>query len=211
MKAREDFGFLIGLASRAALMVTLFLFIGPMLYAAGDETSDSRVLLRELEEALERRGEYAAKKEHRIDSLKSRLYTRMSDADRLDIYDKLYNEYLVYNYDSTMSYVNKAGEVASRLGGYDRRAAVEIHRALSLATSGQFSQAVGILRSLDSGALDSKLREEYYVACEWTYGVWADYSEGSAFADEYRGESLLYLDSLINVTLPGSAEYSYRL
>lgn len=211
MKAREDFGFLIGLASRTALMVTLFLFTGPMLYAAGDETSASRVLLHELEEALERRGEYAAKKEHRIDSLKSRLHARMSDADRLDIYDKLYNEYLVYNYDSTMSYVNKAGEVASRLGGYDRRAAVEIHRALSLATSGQFSQAVGILRSLDSGALDSKLREEYYVACEWTYGVWADYSEGSAFADEYRGESLLYLDSLINVTRPGSAEYSYRL
>ena len=70
MKAREDFGFLIGLASRAALMVALFLFTGPMLYAAGDETSASRVLLHELEEALERRGEYAAKKEHRIDSLK---------------------------------------------------------------------------------------------------------------------------------------------
>lgn len=172
---------------------------------------ENNLLLQRLDRELAKRSEHKMRKEHSIDSLKARLHPRMSNVERLGIYNRLYEEYLTFNYDSTMRYVDRAADVASRLGGYDRMASVRIHKALSLATSGQFSQAVQLLDGVNAALLPDKLREEYYTACEWTYGVWGEYSEGSSYSDAFREKSLIYLDSLISVTAVNTPEYSYRL
>ncbi len=167
--------------------------------------------IERLDKAISQRDHFIQAKQQRIDSLRHILSETSTPASKLAIYNKLYKEYMAFNFDSTMVYVDKAEEIVANSGSYDAISQVRIHRALSLATSGHFSHAVSILNKIDSKKLSVAIREEYYVACEWTYGVWAEYSDKRTIAPEFTAKSLLYLDSLINVTDKNSAEYSYRM
>lgn len=167
--------------------------------------------IEKLDEAISRREYYIGIKQHRIDSLKIRL-AESSDPDKcLAIYDDLYREYLTFNFDSTITYVERAEKLAALRGTDSIIMKVKIHRALSLATSGHFSHAIAILDKIKSSSLPPATKEEYFAACEWTYGVWAEYSDKRTIAPEFNAKSLLYLDSLIVVTDPSSPEYSYRI
>lgn len=190
------------------LITLLILFAAPCFLSLHAEETDA--LIRQLDKAIALRGKAEESKTRRIDSLKRLLRPGMPAMRRLDIYDRLYDEYLTFNFDSTMFYVEKAAALAQRMNNYDRSANVSIHRALSLATAGHFSNAMQILIAIDSSRLPLKLREEYFAACEWTYGVWAEYAEGESFAERYRERSLAYLDSLITVTNHKDAKYLYR-
>ena len=164
-----------------------------------------------LDEAISKRDHYIELKQHRIDSLKS-LLSDSNDADKdLELYNEMFMEYLTFNFDSTMIYVDRAEKLAARTGDYDIISRVKIHRALSLATSGHFSHAIAILDKIDSRRLSPEIRVEYFAACEWAYGVWAEYSDKRTIAPEFTAKSLVYLDSLIAVTDINTPEYSYRI
>lgn len=167
--------------------------------------------ISQLDEAISKRELYIGLKRHRIDSLRSQL-SDMNDPDKnLALYAELYREYLTFNFDSTMTYVDKAERLATRTGNSEMILLVKIHRALSLATSGHFSHAIAILDKVDSRGLSPVNKEEYYAAREWTYGVWAEYSDKRTIAPEFTAKSLVYLDSLIAVTDTSTPEYTYRL
>ena len=167
--------------------------------------------IERLDEAISQREHVMQVKQQRIDSLLHIVSKTHIPADRLAAYNELYKEYLAFNFDSTMIYVDKAEKIVANSNSYDDIAQVKIHKALSLATSGHFSHAVSILEGIDSKRLSVSIREEYYAAYEWTYGVWAEYSDKHTIAPEFTAKSLLYLDSLINVTDKKAAEYSYRI
>lgn len=164
-----------------------------------------------LDEAISKREYFMGLKQHRIDSLKNQLSDRNEPDKNLALYNELFKEYLTFNFDSTMTYVDRAGQLVARSGNYDTLSLVKIHRALSLATSGHFSHAIAILDKIESRKLSPKTREEYFAACEWTYGVWAEYSDKRTIAPEFTAKSLVYLDSLIDVTNKNTPEYTYRI
>lgn len=164
-----------------------------------------------LDEAISKREYFMRLKQHRIDSLKNRLSDNIGQDKKLAVYNELFKEYLTFNFDSTMTYVDRAEQLVAHSGNYDTLSLVRIHRALSLATSGHFSHAIAILDKIDSRKLSTETREEYFAACEWTYGVWAEYSDKRSIAPEFTAKSLVYLDSLINVTSKDSPEYTYRI
>lgn len=164
-----------------------------------------------LDEAISKREYFMGLKQHRIDSLKTQLSGRNELDKNLVLYNELFKEYLTFNFDSTMTYVDRAEQLVARSGNYDTLSLVKIHRALSLATSGHFSHAIAILDKIDSRKLSTGTREEYFAACEWTYGVWAEYSDKRTIAPEFTAKSLVYLDSLIDVTNKNTPEYTYRI
>ncbi len=167
--------------------------------------------IERLDKAISQREHFIQIKQQRIDSLRHIASKTTASADRLDAYNRLYKEYIAFNFDSTMLYVDKAEEVVINSSSYDEIAQVKIHRALTLATSGHFSHAVSILDKIASKRLSVPVQEEYFAACEWTYGVWAEYSDKRTIAPEFTAKSLVYLDSLINVTDKNSPEYTYRI
>lgn len=175
------------------------------------ESKSEDKLLDKLDRTIENRDNFIKIKEARVDSLRRLINPDKSKAANLEIYDKLFREFLAFSFDSAMAYVNRASRIVEPDDPYDLRKQIEIHRALSLATSGHFSHAINILKGIDSRRLSKKLQEEYFAACEWTYGVWAAYSDKSSVAPELTKESLTYLDSLIRVTETSAPEYSYRL
>ncbi len=167
-------------------------------------------VLHRLDDAIEHRHSFLQRKEHRLDSLRILTNSQQDYKKQLDLYNKLYEEYLTFNFDSAMIYVDRAEHLTENSNDYNIKAQVSIHRALSLATSGHFSHAIDILKRIDSGKLSVQIKEEYYAACEWTYGVWAEYSDKRTIAPEFTRKSLVYLDSLVEVTDPATPEYAYR-
>lgn len=192
-------------------MKTILLFVLVCIVLHPFETLSATDDIGRLDSAIARRWEFQHQKELRIDSLRSALGGVANSSRKFDVYNELYKEFLTFNFDSVMTCVGNAKLVADIIGTYDARGAVSIHKALALATSGHFSQAVDILKGIDSDRLPKNLKDEYFAALEWTYGVWAEYSEKRTIAPELNAKSLVYLDSLIDVTDHDTPEFTYRL
>lgn len=167
--------------------------------------------MERLDNAISQRDYFIGLKRHRTDSLRNMISEDSRPEDKLRVYNELFKEYLTFNFDSTMLYVERAEKIASSIeNDYDITALTKIHKALALATSGHFSHAVDILNKIDSQKLSIPAKEEYYTACECAYGSWAEYSEKHTIGPEFQKKSLEYLDSLLSVTRINSPEYFYR-
>lgn len=167
--------------------------------------------LASLDSVLSIRDTFLKNKKRRIDSIKSRIPVNAPIMDKLKGYDRLYEEYLTLSFDSAMRYINLAEELVSDTGDYDLNAKVKIHKSMSYATSGHFSQAIDELKKIQSSCLSDTLLEKYYQAYQWTYGLWAEYSQDKTFAPIYYRNSKTYLDSLIQVTPRNTSLYNYRI
>ncbi len=167
--------------------------------------------LASLDSVLSIRDTFLKNKKRRIDSIKSRIPVNAPIMDKLKGYDRLYEEYLTLSFDSAMRYINLAEELVSDTGDYDLNAKVKIHKSMSYATSGHFSQAIDELKKIQSTCLSDTLLEKYYQAYQWTYGLWAEYSQDKTFAPIYYRNSKTYLDSLIQVTPRNTSLYNYRI
>ncbi len=167
--------------------------------------------LASLDSVLSIRDTFLKNKKRRIDSIKSRIPVNAPITDKLKGYDRLYEEYLTLSFDSAMRYINLAEKLVSDTGDYDLNAKVRIHKSMSYATSGHFSQAIDELKKIQSSCLSDTLLEKYYQAYQWTYGLWAEYSQDKTFAPIYYRNSKTYLDSLIQVTPRNTSLYNYRI
>lgn len=166
--------------------------------------------LKRLDEVLSNRAVYVKSKEDKIDSIKNELKPRMSVEQRIKCYDALYQEYLTFRYDSAMVYLERADRLVGDDGEYNDKALIKIHRALSMATSGHFSEAVDLLKTVESSLLTDDVRQELYSAMQWTYAVWAEYSGQTSFAAKYNDLSVTYLDSLLALIDKSAPDYCYH-
>lgn len=167
--------------------------------------------LATLDSVLSIRDTFLKNKKRRIDSIRSRIPVNAPIMDKLKGYDRLYEEYLTLSFDSAMRYINLAEKLVSDTGDYNLNAKVKIHKSMSYATSGHFSQAIDELKKIQSSCLSDTLLEKYYQAYQWTYGLWAEYSQDKTFAPIYYRNSKTYLDSLIQVTPRNTSLYNYRI
>lgn len=188
-----------------------YLFITAMLllFVPSIKGNDTERLYDQLEQALKMRTTYSKGKEARIDSLKRQLYPTM-DKDRLyKLYNDIYQEYYTYCFDSAMLYVDKKNVVAKELNNRKYISQTQIHRSVLLSTSGYFSESANNLHTITSNTLDTLLQAEYFVACEWAYNQWAEYSADKVYAPKYRKEAMAYIDSLVSILPKQSNEYHY--
>lgn len=182
--------------------------IGLMAVAASSAASPD---LGRLNDILSRRESFVEAKERRIDSIRHRLESCVTDGERMKCCDALYREYLTFRFDSAMAYIERSERLAGDGAEYAVKARLGIHRAQSLATSGHFSEAIGLLDAIDSTRLPDDVRCELYAAMQWTYAAWEEYSGQTSFAAKYGSLSIMYLDSLlatVNDAAPEHAHYS---
>ena len=91
---------------------TLMLFF--LLAAAAQAQTQTEKLLRGLDEVLDKRDQYTNEKLQHIQLLKSYLSTTSDPKMRLQIYQQLYDQYYVLNYDSAAACVNNSYRLAKK-------------------------------------------------------------------------------------------------
>ncbi len=179
-------------------------------------------LLRELTGAIEKAPVYDAAKLQRIIRLQALLGTGMgasggagagtreSDRAQFDVYEKLYEEYQIFHYDSAYEYVGRLQSIAYRLGDRQLITKARLHLCFILLSSGLFRETYDSLMATDIREQPDSLKAVYYTLMGRYYYDLANYDyDGAHHSAAYDEKGNAYIDSALMYYPPASFEYIY--
>ena len=174
-------------------LLTFTLFLLPLTMHA-----DNKDILTELDNTIDRRGDFIKAKEDKIALLKQQTRTERDSIHLLKLYDDIYSEYYVFKFDSAMVYAEKGYQLAVRQDnlGYINR--FQLHRSQLLSISGLYSEALDILNSIDSTTVAPDTKFRYYFAYFTLYSYKTTFSDDSTYAPRYRAIAREYLVKAID-------------
>lgn len=187
-----------------------FIFISFFILCCNIPTKGNDVFC-ELDHYVARRAEFMQKKQAQIDLIKAELHKTICTEKKLDVYDRLFQAYYTFRFDSSMVYVNRGLHLAKEAKNSDFIAVFSIHRGLLLATSGYYSQAKAVLEEVDVEKLPQRLLFQYYYSMSWLYNFWAAYCDDNEFAPEMRAKRLTYLKETLRHTPHNGAMHNYLM
>ncbi len=161
------------------------------------ENSETQKILEELDAVIAKKGTYQARKEATIEGLKRRLERVDSPSESLALSSALFYEYLHYQADSAMHYLNRMTALEPLPGYPDHEAEITINRAEVMGVMGMYTDALLELRMIDSKRLSKSVLKKYYYACRSCYGWLADYTVEEQAKQKYLEKTDLYRDSIL--------------
>ncbi|CAM2851084.1 DUF6377 domain-containing protein [Flavobacterium frigoris] len=169
----------------------LFVFLFPTLLLAQENSTS---LLRELDQTIENHQLYSNQKEHAIDSLKLLLKPALSDLQKQEVYDQLYEEYRVYKSDSALVFARKSVQIATRLKDPKRSDQAALNLASIMGTLGMYKEATDILAK-NPGNHSPELKGAYFVVNRVLYGYMYDYATSAYEKEKYATLTQKHRDS----------------
>lgn len=168
----------------------LLCLVGMLLSILSCHASEvDETLVRRLDSCIERRPQYAAKKEEAIQHVKKSLpYLRGQQ--RLEVLDKLYMEYYTYQFDSAMHYARQEADLARQLNNEKALHKAQRHLALLFAIGGYYSEAENLLSATPVDTNDPEAIYDHYITQYWTYTYWSDYCRDDLFSPTYNKKKL---------------------
>lgn len=184
----------------------LLLFLTTISSAMADTTSD---LIQRVDSIMDNISQIYGKKQARIDFYKNMAEKSRKPETLLSAYDKLYDEYFVFQFDSAMVYVDKAIQLADRIGDKYHHDKSRIEKASLLAVGGLYGEAMGLLDEIDSVKLDEDLRFTYTITHYYVYTYWADYCHDNMYSPRYRDRADSYLKQAVAMLRPSDSYYDF--
>ena len=172
---------------------------------SGSETDS---LLNVLDSAMAAHQTYMKTKESRIRSLKIMAANPLLTPEQTyAINTELYKEYLKYNFDSTLSYLNKNLQIAGTLNSTAWIHETKFKLSHILSASGMYYESLAILESIDREKLTAQQKIDYFSCYQHVYAELGMYTVLKEKAVQYTATSKQYRDSLLSRLDPDSDEY----
>jgi len=137
-------------------------FIAISLQTVNAQQTDIDRLYNTIDSLIEHRSELLAEKEIRLKALKDGLQKGLDDDQLFKLNERIYDEYMAYNFDSAYYYINKNVERQRALGDADRFAASAVKMAHILAVSGIFNNARLLLNEVRVEDISTENKIDYY-------------------------------------------------
>jgi len=183
-------------------------FLGLTLVANANNRSAE---LARLDSVLARQPYYLKVREQHIEQLKIQLQHEQRVQQRLRLYNELYQNYYVFQFDSAMKYINESIEYAVKTGQTSYYVQNVIQKADLLSIGGLYSQALESLSLLKPAVLPDTLKFNYYLTLFHTYVYWADYCSDAIYAPRYREIGRQNLVSAMPFLNKCDKRYSYYM
>ncbi|RBL93391.1 DUF6377 domain-containing protein [Chitinophaga flava] len=168
-------------------------------------------LLKELNRSIEKAPVYDAMKVKGIDSIKHTLANTGADpATRYRIYQQLYEEYKVFNFDSAFVYARLMEKLAGELQDPLRLTYARTRIGFILLSSGMFTETSAFLNSIDVTGMPDSIRTQVYLMKSRFYYDLADYNQDRYYSPAYTHQGSVYMDSALHLMSPSSFEYKYN-
>ena len=184
----------------------IILFIATATSSMADTNGE---LIQRIDSIIDNITQIYGKKQARIDFYKSMAHKSQKPETLLSAYDKLYDEYFVFQFDSAMVYADKAITLADRIGDKFHHDKCRIEKASLLGVGGLYGEAVALLDEIDSTHLDNKLRFDYTIAYYFIYTYWADYCHDNMYSPRYRERADSYLKQAVAMLRPSDSYYDF--
>ena len=137
-------------------------FIAISLQTVNAQQTDIDRLYNTIDSLIEHRSELLAEKEIRLKALKDGLQEGLDEDQLFKLNERIYDEYMAYNFDSAYYYINKNVEHQRALGHADRFAASAVRMAHILAVSGIFNNARLLLNEVRVEDISTANKIDYY-------------------------------------------------
>ena len=184
----------------------IILFIATATSSMADTNGE---LIQRIDSIIDNITQIYGKKQARIDFYKSMAHKSQKPETLLSAYDKLYDEYFVFQFDSAMVYADKAITLADRIGDKFHHDKCRIEKASLLGVGGLYGEAVALLNEIDSTHLDNKLRFDYTIAYYFIYTYWADYCHDYYYSPRYHERANTYLKQAVTMLSPTDSYYNF--
>ena len=179
------------------LFLLSVLLCGGTIASAQQNELDS--LLHQLDVAVEHRSAILQEKLARIESLKKNL-VGLPATSRYSQYEKIYEEYKSFIYDSAFKYASRMQAIAWARHDPVLIAGTRIKLGFILVSSGLFNEALDTLRAIRSRSLPDSLKRDYFYLMARTSYDLSDFNRDDFYSVRYAGRGHAYIDSAIALT-----------
>lgn len=188
-------------------ILTFILFL--LLTPAAQVQAQTADLLGKLDATLDKRDQYTKEKQQRIQLLKSYLASTRDPRLRLHIYQQLYDQYYVLNYDSAAACVNSSYRLAEKVGDRYYSQLSRLEKAELYSIAGMYSEAEDLLDSIGDNGVEQALQLRNYLVRFRLYSYWANYCSNEIFSPKYSDRASAYLRKAMPLMDKSSPEYVY--
>ena len=133
-----------------------------MLAGLSCQASNQKLLSR-LDSILSNREAYHNSKEMYISILKNYAKKKQSKEELLKIYEDLYQEYYVYQFDSARVYINKAILLSQQIKRSDHVIQNLLYKVQLFGIGGLYSEASNLLNTIQVNKMPKELYFLYYI------------------------------------------------
>ncbi|WP_018463140.1 DUF6377 domain-containing protein [Segatella paludivivens] len=187
------------------LLYTIFFC---MLAGLSCQASNQRLLLR-LDSILSNREAYHNSKEMYISILKNYAKKKQSKEELLKIYEDLYQEYYVYQFDSARVYINKAILLSQQIKGTDHVIQNLLYKVQLFGIGGLYSEASNLLNAIQVKKISPKLYFLYYITRFTLYSYRSDYCNDDYYSPRYRALAAYSLKMAMPYLTRNMPEYDF--
>ena len=192
-----------------SLLAVVFLVCGSIM--ADPCEDDLNALYQTLDSLVEHQPEIITQKKARIHVITDGLDNlKLTPEELFSLNNRLYDEYLAFNFDSALCYIKKNVDVQRTLGNPDLAAGSLIRMAHILAVSGLFDKADRMLDDIQTDLLSTERKVEYYNQRGELNLYRSEMAEYTPYFQEYTDSSQYYRQLILQIAPKDSYDYIFN-
>lgn len=186
------------------MYIRIILFITSLLicsgYATGQAISGNiEKMLQSLDSLLTKKETFIIAKEKRIEELRKMEQKVQIEEEQYWMNKLFYEEFMVYDSDSALSYIHKNLDIARKLNNPQWAAQWNIEQSFILSATGFLKEALDALNEINVENLSPPAKTDYYGQMMYLYSHYGQYSgEDSQQSILYYAQEKIYRDSIFS-------------
>lgn len=193
------------------ILLNLLIVMVPTWTMANPHAEELSTLYYTLDSLIEHQSEIIAQKKNRIQTITDGMNSLSLTPEQLfSLNNRLYDEYLAFNFDSALCYIKKNVDVQQSLGNPDLAAGSLIRMAHILAVSGLFDKADRMLDQIDISQLSTECKVEYFNQRGELNLYRSEMAEYTPYFQEYTDSSQYYRQLILKIAPMDSYDYIFN-
>lgn len=193
------------------ILLNLLIVMVPTWTMANPHAEELSILYYTLDSLIEHQSEIIAQKKNRIQTITDGMNSLSLTPEQLfSLNNRLYDEYLAFNFDSALCYIKKNVDVQQSLGNPDLAAGSLIRMAHILAVSGLFDKADRMLDQIDISQLSTECKVEYFNQRGELNLYRSEMAEYTPYFQEYTDSSQYYRQLILKIAPKDSYDYIFN-
>jgi hypothetical protein len=189
------------------LRLNLFVFFLFGIWSSGSAQASTDSLLNKLNAALADKERFVKQKQHRIENLSHQVSNTRDLTLKYILYQKLFDEYKTFSYDSAYNYAKKLQVTAGQLNDPVKQALAKMDLGFTLLSSGMFKETLETLNQIDVKLFTDSNKIEYYFLKGRSYFDLSDFDRNFDYSAIYNPKGIQCIDSALSLSKPGSYNF----